>query len=109
MTAIQFIKEFREACEREYTFLYRKSAIETQFNRQAWQIIYPEIGMLKISTHNNDSLFLADLYCSIGNRRGLKTHEDIQLTRGQFLALFNLYKADFKPNLEYLKRIGAIK
>lgn len=93
------IKRFRECCYNEDSIKRRKVAVESQFNRDVWEV-YISIGKIRI--RKDDTRYDIEIF-------GYTiAHAEYPISEHQYNELKDLYFGEFKPNEEYLTQLNSI-
>lgn len=109
------INRFKKACKSQENLIRRKNAVESQWNRDVWEIYDKEeclIRILDISEYQPHpkimiwfSIKFNDKYCK--SFETLISPFETELYQDEYEELKKIYFGGFKPNEEYLKHIGA--
>jgi hypothetical protein len=108
MDVNEAITRFKNGCVLPLNIFHRKVSIETQFQRNVWEVAEP-LGLVRIMSDNSK---LPTSKCKIiaYNRVSYKINKsdgkpfEFEIPKSTYDELFKLYKGDFKEDKAYLKR-----
>ena len=110
------IKRFKDACNNRLNNdpigmdgkSFRQSAVETQFNRNVWQLT-DEDGMIRITHHARSTpditIFHSAEYAKKNNTPATFTSPLLPTEYSELQALFF---GNYKPDAEYLKKLKSL-
>jgi hypothetical protein len=106
MTKQDVIQKFIEACADPKNYSGRKLAVESQYNREAWEI-YHKDGLIRITTLPVFQILIWPVFnkqeAPAGERNSARS---FQLYEREYLSLKAIYFGRFQPDEKYLKKLS---
>ncbi len=105
----QVINKFKEGCDNILNFKRRLMAVNAQYNRAVWEI-HGKGGLIRIACYDapNYSMIIFHTVDSVKANNLKLGEQHFDLTWQEYDELRDAYFGDFKPDVPYLQRIGAL-